>query len=480
MPEPGARLGGRYRLDERVGAGGMGEVWRATDELLGRPVAVKVMLPALLREPGFARRFLVEAQAMASVDHPRVVAIHDYHSDQGQAFLVMAYVDGEPLSRLTSRLGRLSPAYTMAMVAQAADALRAVHDRGIVHRDIKPGNLLVRADGAVMLTDFGIARAEANPTMTTTGAVLGTPSYLAPEQVLGQRATPLSDIYSLGLVAYECLAGRQPFEGESPIAVALQRIREMPRTLGIDVPPAVLAVVEHALATDPAHRWQSAAELAEAARRAAAGLSPLRDRRPPPASPASPAPPASTHRSRSRPLRAAVVAVALGVVLLGVGAWISLNLDRDDRDGGNPTSFRTSEATASAGPDSALAGFVACDELFCPPEPVCWGGLFAIGGVAQPIRSIDCGDPHVWETFAVALLPEDAVDTHQDELMDHPDIADACSETVMAARSGDPSATDGWDRDAWPIQAEDGTWLLHCLATPPDLPDSTGAAFHSS
>jgi serine/threonine-protein kinase len=476
MPEPGTRLGGRYRLDRRIGTGGMGEVWRATDELLGRTVAVKVMLPALLREPGFIRRFLVEAQAMASVSHPGVVAIHDYHSDQaaGTAFLVMAYVDGEPLSGL---VGRLTPADTMGMVAQVAGALQAVHDRGIVHRDIKPGNLLVRADRTVMLTDFGIARAEGDPTLTATGAVLGTPTYLAPEQVLGERATPRSDIYSLGLVAYECLAGRRPFEAESPLAVALLRVREAPRTLGVDIPPAVLAVIERALAADPADRWQSAAELADAARRAAAGMPPPPDQ-PPPVTPA-PLPAAARHRSRKLP--AAVVAAALGLVLLGAGAWISRTLDRDgDGATGNPTLDSTGGARdRTDGAGSAPAGFVPCGEVYCPPEPVCWPGLSVISGVAQPAVLVDCSDPHVWETFAVMLLPEDAFGIRQDELMDHPRIAEVCSDAVMAARTRDPTATGGWTRDAWPVDPGDGSWTVHCLAGPPDVLESTGSAFDS-
>ena len=151
-------LGGRYRLDERIAGGGMGDVWRGTDEVLGRTVAVKILLPALLDEPGFAERFRGEARTMATINHPGVVDVYDYGSDQQLAFLVMEYVEGDALSRTLSRVGRLTPARTMALVAQAADALQAAHEKGIVHRDVKPGNLLVRPNGTLVLTDFGIAR----------------------------------------------------------------------------------------------------------------------------------------------------------------------------------------------------------------------------------------------------------------------------------------------------------------------------------
>jgi serine/threonine-protein kinase len=270
MYGPGALLADRYRLDERVGGGGMGEVWRATDLVLDRTVAVKVMRPELLEEAGFADRFLIEARTMATIRHRGVVGVHDYRSDHTGAFLVMEYVAGESLSRLLNRLGRLPPVRAMTLVAQAADALQAAHDRGVVHRDIKPGNLLVTEDDQLVLTDFGIARSAASTPLTATGAVIGTPSYLAPEQVLGKAATARSDLYSLGVVAYECLAGRRPFEGENPFDIAMKRLREPPPTLAVDVPPAVLAVVERALASDPERRWPSAADLAAAARGAAA------------------------------------------------------------------------------------------------------------------------------------------------------------------------------------------------------------------
>src|SRR5690349_3176640 len=278
----GLRLAERYRLDARLGAGGMGEVWRAVDEVLGRVVAVKAMLPEVADQPDFAKRFLIEAKAMASVNHPAVASIHDYGRGAGITFLVMEFIDGESLSQVLARAGRLDPATTMRLVAQAADGLRAVHERGIVHRDIKPANLLLRRDGSLLITDFGISRTHDGTQLTASGAVLGTPTYLSPEQVLGRPATGLSDVYSLGLAAYECLAGRRPFEGDNPYAIALQRLQTTPPPLGADIPAPVRAVIERALAGDPAARWSSAAELAYAARTA------LDSRWPAPAPPTMP------------------------------------------------------------------------------------------------------------------------------------------------------------------------------------------------
>mgnify|MGYP001213161944 FL=1 len=272
MLKPGVLLGNRYRLDERIAGGGMGDVWRGTDEVLGRTVAVKVLLPALLDEPGFAERFRGEARTMATINHPGVVDVYDYGNDDQVAFLVMEYVEGDALSRTLSRVGRLTPARTMALVAQAADALQAAHDKGIVHRDVKPGNLLVRPNGTLVLTDFGIARSDLVGQLTAAGSVLGTASYISPEQAAGAVATPASDVYALGVVAYQCLAGRRPFEGNTPLEIAMKHVRETPRPLPPDIPPTVRAIVERAMAKDPAARWKSAAELAAVARQAAATI----------------------------------------------------------------------------------------------------------------------------------------------------------------------------------------------------------------
>jgi eukaryotic-like serine/threonine-protein kinase len=317
MSGPEALLAGRYRLRDRVGGGGMGEVWRATDQVLGRTVAVKLMRPELVAEPGFADRFRAEARTLATIRHRGVVTIYDYHSDDTGAFLVMEYIDGVSLAALLRREGRLDPATTMAMIAEAAQALQAAHDRGVVHRDIKPANLLVGSDGSLVLTDFGVARSVDAATLTLPGAVIGTPAYIAPEQVLGDPATAASDLYSLGVVGYECLTGRRPFDGGSPLDIAMKRVHEKPPPVAGDLPAAAAAVICRALAREPGERWHSALAMAEAARRAIepVGDSPTPLRRylpgraappepptqwasPPPAAPAAPVHPT---RVESRP-----------------------------------------------------------------------------------------------------------------------------------------------------------------------------------
>src|SRR5437667_3189414 len=253
MVSGGTVLGGRYKLDERIASGGMGDVWRGTDEVLGRTVAVKILLPALLEEPGFAERFRGEARTMATINHPGVVDVYDYGSDPTVgAYLVMEYVEGDALSRTLNRVGRLTPGRTMALIAQAADALHAAHEKGIVHRDVKPGNLLVRPNGTLVLTDFGIARSAMTGQLTAAGSVLGTAAYISPEQAAGSQITPLADVYALGVVTYQCLTGRRPFEGENPLEIAMRHVRDAAPPLPPDIPAGVRQVVERAMAKDPA------------------------------------------------------------------------------------------------------------------------------------------------------------------------------------------------------------------------------------
>ncbi|HEY2792075.1 MAG TPA: protein kinase [Micromonosporaceae bacterium] len=293
---PGTTLAGRYRVDDHIAGGGMGDVWRGTDEVLGRTVAIKILLPALVAEPGFAQRFRDEARTMATINHPGVVNVYDYGSDAGVTYLIMEYVEGDALSKTLSRVGRLTPGRTMSLVAQAADALQAAHDKGIVHRDVKPANLLVRPNGTLVLTDFGIARSATGSNLTAVGSVLGTASYISPEQASGAIATSASDVYALGVVAYQCLSGRRPFEGGSPIEIALQHVDAVPPPLPPDIPPAVRALVDRCLAKAPGARWPSAAALAAAARLAANGqVAPAGGpTRPISGAPASPGPTGST------------------------------------------------------------------------------------------------------------------------------------------------------------------------------------------
>jgi serine/threonine-protein kinase len=199
-----------------------------------------------------------------------VVRIYDFGTDPAVGtYLVMQYVEGEALARTLNRVRRLTAARTMALIAQAGDALHAVHRAGVVHRDVKPGNLLVRRNGTLVLSDFGIARGADAAQLTAPGSVVGTAAYIAPEVAVGERATALSDVYSLGVVAYQCLAGRRPFDGGSPMDIATRQVREAPAPLPNDVPGEAQAVVERAMAKRPEKRFASAGAFADEARRVA-------------------------------------------------------------------------------------------------------------------------------------------------------------------------------------------------------------------
>ena len=267
-------LGTRYRLDQRIAVGGMGDVWAARDELLGRQIALKLLHPNLAADDGFRLRFRAEAKAAARLSHPGIVAVYDYGEDPDAAYLAMELVDGEPLSAVIRRQGRLGAAETMSLVAQTAEALAAAHAEGLVHRDVKPANLLLRPDGRVKVTDFGIVRAADTSTVTRDGTVFGTVAYMSPEQVRGERATAASDIYSLGVVAYECLSGSRPYQAGESIAVALAHLHDPVPPLPADVPVGVRRLVLRMLAKDPLTRPASAAAVAEAARRLGAAGDP--------------------------------------------------------------------------------------------------------------------------------------------------------------------------------------------------------------
>jgi serine/threonine-protein kinase len=251
-------LAGRYRLTDRIAAGGMGEVWRGEDNLLNRAVAVKLLPTGRAGDEAFLARFRAEARYAASLSHPGIARVYDYgeSAEFGGAYLVMELVNGEPLSAILARAGRLSPDATLDIVSQAARALDAAHQAGIVHRDIKPGNLLVAAGGTTKITDFGIATAAAAAAahLTETGMVMGTAMYVSPEQATGAQVTDASDIYSLGVVAYECLAGHPPFTASEPLAIAFAHKHEPVPALPPDVPQPVADLVYHMLAKTPEER----------------------------------------------------------------------------------------------------------------------------------------------------------------------------------------------------------------------------------
>ena len=255
----------RYELNHLIARGGMAEVYRAHDRLLDRPVALKVLFPELSVDRSFVERFRREAQAAANLSHPNIVPVFDWGEDTGTYFIVMEFIDGRPLSSILKSAGPLSAERTADIGAHVAAALGYAHKHGVVHRDVKPGNVLITDDGQVKVTDFGIARAvNTEESLTQTGAVMGTATYFSPEQAEGLGVDSRSDIYSLGVVLFEMVTGRPPFLGESPVAVASKHVRDnppAPRELNPQVPPTFEAIILKSMAKDPAHRYATAEEL---------------------------------------------------------------------------------------------------------------------------------------------------------------------------------------------------------------------------
>lgn len=259
-----ALLGGRYQLLERLAGGGMGEVWRAEDQRLSRRVAVKVLRPEYSDNEEFRERLRIEGRIAASVSHPGLARVYDYGigDDVSGPYLVMEFVDGRTLSAILVSEHTMAPVRVLGILAQAAAGLCCAHRAGLVHRDVKPGNLLIRDDGTVKITDFGIARAAGDAPLTRTGMIIGTPRYLSPEQASGRIATPASDLYSLGLIAYECLTGRPPFEGDALTVALAHRDQVMPALPGT-VPGPVARLIDALTEKDPAARPPGADAVAE-------------------------------------------------------------------------------------------------------------------------------------------------------------------------------------------------------------------------
>lgn len=256
---------GRYELTHVIARGGMAQVYRARDRLLDRPVALKVLFPELSVDRAFVERFRREAQAAANLSHPNIVPVFDWGEDGGTYYIVMEYIDGQPLSAALRAGGPMPPVRVAQIGARVADALDYAHRHGVIHRDVKPGNVLLTSDEQVKVTDFGIARAvNTEESLTQTGAVMGTATYFSPEQAEGMGVDARSDIYSLGVVLYEMVAGRPPFLGDTPVAIASKHVRDNPpplRDLNPTVPPALEAIIAKAMAKSPDLRYQSAGDL---------------------------------------------------------------------------------------------------------------------------------------------------------------------------------------------------------------------------
>ena len=357
MPEratAGRVLGGRYRLDRELARGGMATVWIAEDPLLSRRVAVKLLLPELAVDDALRVRFRNEAIAAAKLTHPGIVATYDTGDDDGTAYIVMELVEGKTLRHLIDERGRLPVHEAVDISSQVADALDHAHRQGLVHRDIKPANVLVQTDGRVKVTDFGIAKAAGGDDLTRTGTVVGTARYLAPEQVNGHTVDGRADVYALGLILYEMLAGRAPFGGDSDMATAVARLTNAPepiRAARPEVSRPLEDVLARSLARDPEYRYQSAQAFKDAL---APGLdmaptgplappAPPRRASPPPDGPSptqvAPSPPRpgpahpapAARRARRWPW---LLLILLLLVAGGITALVVSNVSSDDSGGG--------------------------------------------------------------------------------------------------------------------------------------------------
>jgi eukaryotic-like serine/threonine-protein kinase len=348
---PNDLLGGRYRLARQIASGGMGTVWEAEDSVLHRAVAVKIPSEGLASDDRFVERFRREATAAAALSHPNIGGVFDYGEDGDTPFIVLELIEGRTLADRLRSEERLGPDEAARVTAIVADALHAAHEAGIVHRDVKPANIMLTAEGDVKVMDFGIAAAAGATPITTTGATMGTATYISPEQAAGEKATPSSDVYSLAVVLYEMLAGRPPFTGDSPVAVATAHVRDEPPPLQ-DVAPGtprhLLEACRQALAKDPSSRPPSAAALAAMARGSrddadlatvgAASTAHL------PVVATQELPPADTGVLRSEPTEARrkrpgwLVPVAIALLVAAAGFWVlaTAGVDLKRPTGGSP------------------------------------------------------------------------------------------------------------------------------------------------
>ena len=313
----GVRLGDRYELVGRIAVGGMGEVWRARDTTLQRTVAVKVLRSEFTGDATFLSRFRTEARNTAMLSHANIAQVYDYGEAMAEgehvAYLVMELIAGEPMSAVLANGARLAPPRVLDILGQTAAGLAVAHRAGVVHRDVKPANLIIRPDRVVKITDFGISRATDHVPLTGTGMVVGTAQYLSPEQAMGRAVTPASDVYALGVVGYEALAGRRPFDGESSVSVALAHVNQQPPPLPSDVPGPIRELISRAMSKDPQQRFSDGAAFAGAVHAVSQG-------KPPTTNPIGAAPIAGSGATATRvlgPGAAAAAGGAAGAVAAG-------------------------------------------------------------------------------------------------------------------------------------------------------------------
>jgi hypothetical protein len=485
--EPARRsLGNRYDLRALLAAGGMGQVWRAEDTLLGRPVAVKVLRSEYTGDPLFVARFRAEAQHAAALSHPNIAAVYDYGeepaidgSGEHLAYLVMELVEGESLSAVLARSGSLSPGRTLDVLRQTASALAAAHAAGVVHRDVKPGNVLVRSDGVVKITDFGIAWSAGSVPLTQTGQVVGTASYLSPEQAAGAHATPASDVYALGMVGYECLAGRRAFDGDNSVTIALRHLRDQPDPLPAEVPAGLRTLIERATIKDPAQRFPDGAAVVAAIDELQAGrmLTPVQHTDTqsfwllPDAAAFAGASPATGARRAPDGEHGRISRVLVPLAALLVGAGLAALVLQAVMPTAPATTAATVEVTGTATPSSQFLALAPADYLGRPVDAV-RAQLEAMGLVVQlaSVTSTDA-DPDtvidvaplsarleagqtVLVTYAVApkapstsaqrapRSPADAVVQHSDAPVASPSPSSTPTVTATPTPTPTPTPTD--------------------------------------
>ncbi|NMO52940.1 serine/threonine protein kinase [Actinoplanes sp. TBRC 11911] len=460
MLAAGHLLGNRYRLDERIATGGMGDVWKGTDVVLGRVIAVKVLRSAMLTDPEFAARFYGEARMMAAFRHPGVVEVYDYASAQEDdeeqvAYLVMAYVEGEPLS-VRVKQGPMPVTETMSIVAQAAEALHAAHEAGTVHRDVKPGNLIVRPTGAVVLVDFGVARSAQVTSVTAANAIVGTALYMAPEQVAKGNVSPATDIYALGAVAYHCIAGHPPFDGDNALQVALRHLEDEPDPLPDHVPPPVRELIARAMAKQPGDRFETAAEFAEAAYAAgnpmdwkrlsgtsliapSSPATPTRTVTVPREMPFSPAPEPLTGPMKRPPRsqKALLVAVvALLVLAGGLGVAVALSGNGDDKAKVGGEGAAPSASVPSGGP---------FDETLPPTDEPSFTQPAQPGGTPHTPRRTNSPSPSLSPSSTPSTSPTPAKTTPTSTPTTTPPVKTTEPSTPPTGTTPPPTPTDGGD-----------------------------------
>lgn len=425
----GVMLSDRYRLQRLIATGGMGQVWEGLDSRLGRQVAIKVLKAEYSTDPEFVERFRAEARTVAMLNHPGIASVYDYGETEldGEgrtAYLVMELVNGEPLNAVIKRTGRLSLRHALDMLEQTGRALQVAHTAGLVHRDVKPGNILITPTGQVKLTDFGIAKAVDAAPVTQTGMVMGTAQYIAPEQALGRDATAASDVYSLGVVGYESVSGRRPFTGDGALTVAMKHIKEQPAPLPADLPPNVRELIEITLQKEPGARYRTGGAFADAVAAVRAGRRPPRPNQTPaigratpaaipssvqaravdfgsrPPTQARPRPTTGSHRQAPPPARRTFssgqrallwAAGVLGALAIVIAILIVLNA-QDRKDTQLPPPTITNTITTEA-PPPGQSGAEATPSAMTPRGGLQLGDSTATGAIVEALRHAEAAHP---------------------------------------------------------------------------------------